>query len=213
MALLITLLQFTVGTVPWALYFDFLGGTVLLILGLTLFLLGVNVGLVDAGEAIGSSVASLGRLSLVIILGFVVGFAVTVPEPDVQVLALQVRGVTQGAIDGQLLVLLIALGVGLFTALGLLRIFLNVPIYVFILVGYTVALLLMIFSPPEYSAIAFDGGGVTTGSLTVPFILALGVGVAAVAARRGGENNSFGILGLASLGPVLTVLILGVLSR
>ncbi len=211
--LLISLLQFTIARASWPLYFDFLGGTVLVTCGLILFLLGVNIGLVDTGEAIGSALATSGKLKVLLVFGFIIGFAVTVPEPDVQTLALQVRNVSQGIINDRLLIVIIALGVGLFTALALLRIFLGVSTYYLLLGGYALALLLLIVCPPRYASIAFDAGGVTTGSLTVPFILALGVGVASVTARRASSTNSFGILALASLGPVLAVLILGVCSR
>ncbi|MGI5836700.1 MAG: DUF1538 domain-containing protein [Chloroflexota bacterium] len=209
---LITLLQITIIQMPWQHYFDFLGGALLVTCGLILFLLGVNIGLVNTGEAIGSAIATSGSLRLILAFGFMTGFAVTVPEPDVQVLALQVRNVSQGDLNDVLLVALIALGVGAFTAIALLKIFINISIYYFLAIGYAIALIAILFSSPEYVAIAFDAGGVTTGSLTVPFILSLGVGVAAVTARSS-SSSGFGILGLASLGPVLSVLLLGILNR
>ncbi len=211
-SVLVSLLHFFVVEVPGSVYADFLGGTLLVGLGLLLFLLGVNVGLLKAGGAIGSALSSNGKLWVILLFGFIVGFAVTVPEPDVQVLALQVGAVSQGSIDQNSLVMLIALGVGVFTALALLRVFLGLSTYYILVGGYGLAFILLPFYPPEYASIAFDAGGVTTGSLTVPFVLSLGVGVYAVAARKSRYSNSFGILALASLGPVLTVLIFGVLS-
>lgn len=209
---IITLLQFTIAQISWELYFDFLGSTVLLVLGLALFLLGVNIGFVPVGKALGSSLVKSGSMRIILIFGFIIGFAVTVPEPDVQALALQVQNVSSN-INKNTFVLIIAIGVGLFVALALLRIFLNIPIKYFLIGGYLLVFILLIFCPPEFSRMAFDAGGVTTGSLTVPFIMSLGVGVASVTAKKSSTANSFGILAIASLGPVLTVLLMGVLSR
>lgn len=210
--ILVSALHFFVVEVPAPVYADFLGGTLLVGLGLLLFLLGVNVGLVNAGGAIGSALSSSGKLRIILLFGFIIGFAVTVPEPDVQVLATQVSDVSQGRIGQETLVTMIGLGVGVFTAFALLRIFLNLSTYSVLVIGYGLALVLQVFSPPEYVSVAFDAGGVTTGTLTVPFILSLGVGVAAATARKSEPASSFGILALASLGPVLTLLIFGVLS-
>ncbi|MGI6168392.1 MAG: DUF1538 family protein, partial [Christensenellales bacterium] len=111
-----------------------------------------------------------------------------------------------------LLLLVLAGGVGLFVALALLRIFLKVPVRFILIAGYCLCLILLSFCPPEIATIAFDAGGVTTGSLTVPFIMSLGVGVASVMAKKSSLSNSFGILAIASLGPVISIMILGVLT-
>jgi hypothetical protein len=142
------------------------------------------------------------------------GFVVTVAEPDVQVLALQVDTVSGGTISKKLIVASIALGVGIFVALALLRIFLRIPIAYLLGVGYVIVFILALFAPPEFVAVSFDAGGVTTGPMTVPFILALGIGVASVSGgHKRNENNSFGLIALASLGPVLAVLVMGIIFK
>ncbi len=210
--LIITLLQFTIAQIPWPMYFDFLGGTVLMTIGLTLFLLGIEVGFIPIGESLGSSLVQSGSMRLILLFGFVIGFAVTVPEPDVLVLATQASRMSEG-VNKYALLLMIATGVGLSVALALYRIFKGIAVRKILTVGYLLALALLYFCPPEVASLAFDSGGVTTGSLTVPFIMSLGVGVASVTAKKSSSSDTFGILALASLGPVLTLLVMGVLSR
>ena len=210
--IIITVLQFTIIQLPSELYLQFLGGTVLVTVGLILFLLGIEVGFLPMGERIGASLVEKGSLRLILIFSFIIGFAVTIPEPDVQALVAQVQTVSDGQINRAVLVLLIALGVGLFVMLGMLKMFLNIPIRHFLAAGYGLVFLLLAFTPPTYARIAFDAGGVTTGSLTVPFIMSLGVGVASATAKKDSAGESFGILALASLGPVLAVLLMGVSS-
>lgn len=210
-SIIITILQFTLVKLPWDTYFDFLGGALLLLIGLTIFLLGVNIGFVPFGEALGNALVKTGKMRLILLFGVIIGFAVTIPEPDVQVLISQVAATTS-SIDKTLLLIVLASGVGIFVALALLRIFLKIPVRYILIGGYALCLLLLLFCPSEIATIAFDAGGVTTGSLTVPFIMSLGVGVASVMAKKSSMSDSFGILAIASLGPVLSILLLGVLS-
>nr|PZN04721.1 MAG: DUF1538 domain-containing protein [Bacillota bacterium] len=212
-AALVILLQVTLARLPAEVFMNFIGGAVLVMLGLTLFLLGVNVGFLPIGEMIGSSLVTKGKLWLILVAGFVLGFVVTVAEPDVQVLAQQVDSVTNGSISKLAVVSFIALGVGIFVALALLRIFLDIPIKYLFIAGYILAFAVALFSVPEFVPVAFDSGGVTTGPMTVPFILALGVGVASVIGKKNASSDSFGLVGLASLGPILAVLLMGVFYR
>lgn len=212
-AALVILLQVTLARLPAEVFIKFIGGAVLVMLGLTLFLLGVNVGFLPIGEMIGSSLVTKGKLWLILVAGFVLGFVVTVAEPDVQVLAQQVDSVTNGSISKLAVVSFIALGVGIFVALALLRIFLDIPIKYLFIAGYILAFAVALFSVPEFVPVAFDSGGVTTGPMTVPFILALGVGVASVIGKKNASGDSFGLVGLASLGPILAVLLMGVFYR
>lgn len=212
-AALVILLQVTLARLPAEVFMKFIGGAVLVMLGLTLFLLGVNVGFLPIGEMIGSSLVTKGKLWLILVAGFVLGFVVTVAEPDVQVLAQQVDSVTNGSISKLAVVSFIALGVGIFVALALLRIFLDIPIKYLFIAGYILAFAVALFSVPEFVPVAFDSGGVTTGPMTVPFILALGVGVASVIGKKNASGDSFGLVGLASLGPILAVLLMGVFYR
>jgi hypothetical protein len=186
----------------------------MVVMGLVFFLLGVKVGFLPIGELIGSAIVLKGKLWIILFFGFVLGFVVTVAEPDVQVLALQIDAVSGGAISKGLTIAAIALGVGIFVALALLRIFMRIPIAHLLTVGYILAFALAWFVPPEYVAVSFDAGAVTTGPMTVPFILALGVGVASVTGgQKGNSNDSFGLVALASIGPILAVLLMGVLQR
>jgi hypothetical protein len=212
--LLVSILQVTVGKLSMELFVNFIGGSVMVVLGLIFFLVGVKVGFLPIGEMIGSAIVSKGKLWLILLIGFILGFVVTVAEPDVQVLALQVDTVSGGTISKKLIVASIALGVGIFVALALLRIFLRIPIAYLLGVGYVIVFILALFAPPEFVAVSFDAGGVTTGPMTVPFILALGIGVASVSGgHKRNENNSFGLIALASLGPVLAVLVMGIIFK
>ena len=212
--LLVSVLQLTVGRLPIEVFVHFIGGSVMVVLGLLLFLVGVKAGFLPIGEMIGSSIVSQGKLWLILLIGFILGSAITVAEPDVQVLALQVDAVSAGTIKKTLIIASIALGVGIFVALALLRIFLRVPISYLLIIGYACIFILALLTPPEFVAVSFDAGAVTTGPMTVPFILALGVGVASVTGgQKRDQNDSFGLVALASVGPILAVLILGIFFR
>lgn len=184
---------------------------VMVIIGLTLFLAGVDIGILPIGQAAGSALVKKRNLPLLLIVAFITGFFITAAEPDVQVLADQIRGVKDG-IDKTQLVVMIAVGVGLFIAIGLLRTVLSLPLNLVLTISYAALFILAIFTElrdPGFVPVAFDSGGATTGPMTVPFIMALGVGVAAV---RGNDNDSFGLTGVASVGPIMAVLILGLTS-
>ncbi|NLM42892.1 MAG: DUF1538 domain-containing protein [Clostridiales bacterium] len=211
---LVLLLQFTVVNLPMDVLVKFIGGAVMIVLGLVLFMAGSKIGFIPVGETIGSSIVKKGKLWIVLFFGFLLGFVITVAEPDVQVLASQIDNVTGGSIAKPIVVSTIALGVGIFVGLGLLRIFLRVPIFYLVTVGYSLAFALALVTSPEFVAVAFDAGGVMTGPLAVPFIMSLGLGVSAVIGKKGDKgDDSFGMIGLTMLGPTLAVLIMGVFFR
>lgn len=208
--LLVILLQFTVIYMPSEIFIQFLLGAAMVGLGLFLFLLGVHTGLLPLGEMIGSSLPKTGKMWMVVLFGFILGLVVTVAEPDVRVLATQVDIVSDGQIAKNLLIYTVALGVALFVGLAMLRIILNVPIVYLLFGSYIIVFALAAFTPPQFVPISFDSGGVTTGPMTVPFILALGVGVASVLKGKSASSDGFGLVALASIGPILAVLLLGV---
>jgi hypothetical protein len=212
LALVIIVLQFTLLGLPMEIFIRFLAGVVMVGAGLFLFLVGVHIGLLPIGELIGSTLPKTGKPWLIIGVGFVLGFVVTVAEPDVRVLALQVDQVSDGAITNTVLIYTVALGVAIFVALAMARSIFKIPLPYLLVGGYSVVFLLAAFTPPAFLPISFDAGGVTTGPMTVPFILALGVGVATVL-RKDSEspNDGFGLVALASIGPILSVMILGVI--
>ncbi|GKG93611.1 DUF1538 domain-containing protein [uncultured Desulfovibrio sp.] len=208
--LVVCLLHFTAAPLGDALG-EFLVGGVLLILGLSVFLLGADIGVLPVGQKAGSALTSRRNLPLLLGAGFVIGFFITVAEPDVHVLAQQVSAVDPG-LSRPLLVLMIAVGVGLFVAIALGRIILQVSLRLLLLLFYLLLFGCAALTSSAFLGVAFDAGGATTGPMTVPFIMALGVGVAAVRGGRG-KDDSFGLIGLASIGPVLSVLILGMLHH
>ncbi len=182
--------------------------SILLILGLTIFLLGVDLSITPVGEQFGAKLTAKRSLSLMLAVAFFVGFVVTAAEPDIQVFGKQVKGVFD-KVNKDHLIWSIAGGVGFFMAFGLLRIMTRIPYKVTMLLSYLVLLCAAYFAPKAFVGIAFDSGGATTGPMTVPFIMAIGLGVSAV---RSDRNASFGLTGIASVGPVLAVLLYSVFT-
>ena len=210
--IIITLLQFTIAPVSQELYIKFIISTVFVILGLFLFLIGVEYGFQSAGESIGRAVVKSGKLRWILFITILLGFGVTMLEPDVQVFSEQVASLIE-SINAPTFCAVIAIGVGLFVGIAFLRMFLSVPIKYILLLGYALVFVLVIFCPSELSAAAFDAGGATTGALTVPFLLSLASGVSSMIGKNKKTSNSFGIIGIASLGPILSILIMGVLTK
>ncbi len=211
--LIVILLQVSVIHMPTMLFVKFLIGAILVTIGLLLFLQGVKIGLLPMGEMIGAELPKQAGLPLILLTGFLLGFFVTIAEPDVRVLAHQVDIVSQGDIGKTLLILTVALGIGIFVCLAMLRIVLGIPMAYLLAGGYLAVLVLSFVTPPDFVPIAFDAGGVTTGPITVPFILALGIGTASVLGGRSSVADAFGLVGLASIGPVLGVMFLGMIYR
>ncbi|WP_045216047.1 DUF1538 domain-containing protein [Desulfonatronovibrio magnus] len=209
--IVVILLQVVLINMPWEVFARFLIGAAMVMTGLFLFLQGVKVGLLPMGEAIGAELPKRGSMFFLLFFAFVLGFMVTLAEPDVWVLVGFVDSVSEGLVNRYILVASVALGVGIFVTLAMLRTALNIPIAYLLASGYILILVLSYFTPDDFVPISFDAGGVTTGPVTVPFILALGLGVAAVLGGRSSMNDGFGLIGLASIGPVLGVMILGII--
>ena len=215
--IVVVLLSGTIAPLEKGTIIRFVFGGILVIFGLTLFLLGVDIGILPIGERSGAALTARRSLPLLLASAFLIGFIVTVAEPDVQVLADQVRGIAPG-VSKWGLILMIAVGVGLFVALGILRTVLSIPINILLTISYILVFALAFFSPKIFQGVAFDSGGATTGPMTVPFIMALGVGVAAVRSKtdKNGKitssgEDSFGLTGVASIGPVLAVIVYGII--
>ncbi len=209
-SVIVLVLNWTIAPLGTAMTIQFITGSLFTILGLALFLLGADIGILPIGEKAGAALTSRRNLPLLLISAFFIGFFITIAEPDVQVLAKQVCSVAQNT-NAAVLLLMIAVGIGLFTSIGLLRTVLHIPLKYLLTGFYVLVFIAAAAAPKDYLAVAFDSGGATTGPMTVPFILALGVGVAAVQSRgKGGKDASFGMTGMASIGPVLAVLILGI---
>ncbi len=207
----ITLIQFLILHTPIELFWQFIIGAIMVTSGLFLFLVGVRISLLPIGHMVGSELVTRGSVVILLFAAFIFGFVVTVAEPDVRVLAHQVDFASDGAIGSGILITAVSLGVGIFVTVAILRILLGMPIAYFLAAGYVIIVILSFFVPPDFVAISFDAGGVTTGPMAVPFILALGVGATSVLGGKSGVSDTFGLIGLASIGPVIGVLILGVL--
>ena len=214
---MVLLLGLTAAPLSFGVMSRFVFGGLLVICGLTFFLAGVDLGISPIGERSGAALTAKRNLPLLLGAAFLIGFIVTVAEPDVQVLADQVRGIAPNVRKWGL-ILMIAVGVGFFVALGILRTVLSIPLNILLTVAYIAVFALAFFTPPAFQGVAFDSGGATTGPMTVPFIMALGVGVAAVRAKsdkngniKSSSDDSFGLTGIASIGPVLAVIVYGII--
>ncbi len=182
---------------------SFLIGSVMLIVGMGLFTLGSDVSMTPIGTHMGAKLTKSRNLPLILIVSFLLGIAVTVSEPDLTVLADNVP-----AIDTMVLIVTVGVGVGLFLMLSMVRILFRIPLKWLLIGLYGVAFVLAALASPDYWAVAFDSGGVTTGPMTVPFIMALGVGVASIRSDANAQEDSFGLVALCSVGPILAVLLL-----
>lgn len=196
----ITLVPLEVGTLAL-----FLTGAVLLIVGMGFFQLGAEMAMTPLGEGIGRKLVKSKRLWIVLLLCFFIGAIITIAEPDLQVLANQVA-----SIPNNVLIWTVAAGVGLFLVVAVLRIWFHIRLANMLFIFYLLLFVLAFFAPSEFTSVAFDAGGVTTGPMTVPFIMALGVGLAAVRSDRGGADDSFGLIALCSIGPISSVLLLSI---
>jgi hypothetical protein len=190
---------------PTGTILTFLAGSSLLIIGMGFFTLGADMAMMPMGEGIGIQLTKTTNLFLVLFISFVMGLIITIAEPDLQVLARQVP-----AIPSMALIFTVGLGVGIFLVVAILRTFFKIRLS-YLLVGfYALVFVLAFLGPRNFIPVAFDSGGVTTGPITVPFILAMGVGVASIRSDKDSQNDSFGLVSLCSVGPILSVLLLGI---
>ena len=200
---IVLILCFTISPVPTEVLLAFLVGAVLLIIGMGLFTLGADTAMTPIGERVGVHMTKSRKLWVVVSVSFLMGVIITVSEPDLQVLANQVPSIPNSVLVGA-----VAVGVGVFLVIALLRILFRIPLNKLLIVSYAVVFTLAFFVPEDFLAIAFDSGGVTTGPMTVPFIMALGVGVASIRSDEDAAQDSFGLVALCSVGPIMAVLIL-----
>jgi len=206
--LVIIVLAFSIAPIPNSAFLSFLVGAVLLIAGMGLFNLGVRTAMTPIGEGIGTYITKSRKLWLMIAVTLVVGVFITISEPDLQVLANQIP-----TVPNAVLVVSVAVGVGLFLVVAILRMLFSVAISKILIGCYAVVFAMAAFVPKDYLALAFDASGVTTGPMTVPFIMAIGLGVAAIRSDKHATNDTFGLVGLSSVGPILSVMILGFLYQ
>lgn len=205
-SLIILVLCFTVSPVDISSFTSFLFGSVMIIVGMAFFSLGAEMSMTPMGEYVGAQLTKSKKIWLIILLSFVVGAMITMSEPDLQILAKYAPSIPSTA-----LVLCVSGGVGAFLVVAMLRIVFGIKLKYLLMGFYAIVFILAFFVSPDFWAIAFDAGGVTTGPMTVPFIMALGVGVASIRYDSKGSGDSFGLVALCSVGPIAAVLILGLI--
>ncbi len=208
-ALIVVALSVTVVPLPVGDMLLFIIGAVCLVIGMSLFTAGAEMSMQPLGTKIGSTVAGSGKIWLIAFVSFVIGIIVTVSEPDLVILADQV----EDSVAPIVLILTVSVGVGVFLMIAVLRIVFGWNLKYIMIGFYLIAFVLSFFLPEGFKTIAFDSGGVTTGPMTVPFIMSIGAGVSAAKIGSDNRDDSFGITGLCSIGPIISVLVLGILLR
>ena len=202
---IVLLLSITIAPVSSGVLVLFLFGSLLLIFGMSLFTMGAGMSMQPMGEGIGVQISKFRKLPLPLIICFALGVIITIAEPDLTVLAEQIP-----SIPNMVLILAVAIGVGLFLLVSLLRTALGIPLSRLLLLFYLAVFVLAAFAPADFIPAAFDSGGVTTGPITVPFIMALGIGMVSIRSDKKSSDDSFGLVALCSIGPILSVLILSI---
>ena len=205
---IVLVLSFTIAPITPSILLCFLMGALMVILGMMFFTLGAETSMTPMGEAVGTKMTQSKNVWLIVIMSFILGIIITISEPDLQVLASQVPSVPNAT-----LVLAVAIGVGVFLVFAMLRMLLGIALRNLLMVFYIIVFALAFFVPSDFRAVAFDSGGVTTGPMTVPFIMALGIGVSAIRNDKHAADDSFGLVSLCSIGPILAVLILGMIYK
>ena len=203
--IIVLLLSFTLAPMPIGTLMLFLLGAALLIVGMGFFSLGADIAMMPMGDQMGRKLGASGKVAVIALVCFLIGVTVTIAEPDLQVLARQVP-----AVPDMVIILTVAAGVGVFLLVSMLRTRFGVPLQYALIGMYIIVFILSIFVPNEFLAVAFDSGGVTTGPITVPFIMALGTGLASI---KGKDEDNFGMVAVCSVGPILAVMILGLIYR
>ncbi len=207
-AIIVLILSVTCAPLDAGVLVLFLFGTILLIMGMSFFTVGSTISMEPLGDGIGKSLSKGKYILIPLVICFVLGLLITISEPDLQVLAEQVP-----TIPNSMLVMCVGVGVGLFLSITLVRNKKEIPLRTLLLVFYIVIIALSFFAPEEFVATAFDSGGVTTGPITVPFIMALGAGLASVKKGKHTGEQSFGLVALCSIGPILSVLLLSIFYK
>ncbi|MBQ8413752.1 MAG: DUF1538 domain-containing protein [Clostridia bacterium] len=207
-ALIVLGLSVTVVPISTGDMFLFLVGIVCLVFGMSLFTAGAEMSMQPLGSKIGSTVGSSKKIWLIAFISFIIGILVTISEPDLVILAEQVSGM-----ENMILILTVSVGVGIFLAIAVMRIVFNWNLTAIMIVFYAIAFVLAFFVDDSFLSLAFDSGGVTTGPMTVPFIMSIGAGVSVSKLSGDDRGDSFGITGLCSIGPIISVLVLGIVMK
>lgn len=210
---IVLILNSTLTPMPTPLLVRFLIGAAFIVIGLTIFLIGVDNGITPIGNTMGSAITKSNKIWIVAVAGLLLGFFISIAEPDLHILANQINSVTSGLISKGSIVTIVSIGIATMLSIGLIRIVYNYPLYKLLTIVYGVILILALFTSPEFLAISFDASGATTGALTVPFILSLAIGVSKLKKdSKSSEKDSFGLVGIASTGAIISVMIMSIIS-
>jgi len=202
--LIITIMLKIFIPIPTSLIIIFLISSILLIIGTTLFTFGADISMVVIGEKIGNRLIKSKSVFAILLVSFIIGTVVTIAEPDLKVFADQIT-----SIPNLIMVLTISVGVGISLLLSSLRSILGWNLNTMLMIGYTITLILMFFVSEQFVPIAFDSGGITTGTISIPFIMTLGIGLTHNRIDKKAQESSFGLVSLCSIGPIITMLLLG----
>ena len=212
--LIVLILHFTLTPLDPVVLFRFIIGSIFIIIGLSIFLLGVDVGITPIGQLMGSTITKSNKIWIVVVAGIGLGFFISIAEPDLHILAGQIELVTSGNITKFGIVVVVSIGIALLLAIGLARIVYNIPLYRMLTILYLIIFGLAIFTSPEFLAISFDSSGATTGALTVPFMLALALGVSSLKRdSKASEKDSFGLVAVVSAGAIISVMIMSIITK
>jgi len=210
---IVLLLHLTLSPLDSSLLIRFFIGDLFIIVGLAIFLFGVDIGITPIGQEMGKGIAKTNKVWMVVVAGLILGFFISIAEPDLHILAGQIEAVTSGMVSKLSIVVIVSIGIAALVSLGLVRIVFNVPLYKILFGLYFIILILALFTSPEFLAISFDASGATTGALTVPFILALALGVSVLKRdSKASEKDSFGLVAIASTGAIIAVMIMNIFS-
>lgn len=207
--IIVLALCFTVVPIDSGMFLAFILGAFLVVLGMGVFTLGADTAMTPIGEYVGTSVIKTRKIWIIVPICFIVGVLITVSEPDLQVLASQLAK----TIGAWTLILAVGVGVGVFLVVAFLRIVLKIKLSYLLIFFYIAVFVLSYFVPKAFIPLAFDSGGVTTGPMSVPFIIAIGTGVASMRSDKGAETDGFGLTALCSIGPIISVMILGIIFK
>lgn len=212
--LIVLILNFSVTPMETPMLIRFILGAVFIIAGLSIFLSGIDIGISPLGNLMGTALAKTNKIWIIAIAGILLGFIISIAEPDLHILAGQVSFVTEGLISKLSIIIVVSLGIAAMLALGLIRIVYNIPTHILLTILYVMIFILALFTTPGFLAISFDASGATTGALTVPFILALAVGVSSLKKDSvASEQDNFGLVGISSAGAILAVMIMNIISQ
>lgn len=210
---LVLLINFAITPLGFSLLARFMIGAILVIIGLAVFLFGIDIGITPIGIQMGSSLIKTKKLWVITLVSFVAALFICVAEPDLHILAGQVNEVTSGLISKTSLVIVVSAGIAVLFSCGLFRIIRNIPLYLMLTALYGIVFVLSLFTPHEFIGIAFDASGATTGALTVPFILAMAIGVSTLKKdSKMSEKDSFGLVAITSVGAIISVLVMGMIQ-